>query len=511
MTPVSVELTISAQGRQSQKGQIAVVDLELISQVADADPTHRKTITVAIGRAYAEIVSLVPGSYIARVRLPSGERFNDLVIVYNQSQNHITLGKKHPIKRERSVPLEQKIIKIAEERSDYGTSREIINQQSPAVSQETSIDSGGFGYVPRHTPLQGGEVISDWLVPISSTLPLDAFIRSSTQRPLTGQIDERNGGEVQISICSTEPLENLRESILTKYASDPSNLLGALALKLDARELRAYKVNQRRSTAVVPGESLSNAESRLNYLVAASSPEHVDSNVSEGAPYVKLIRLPGPWIGPVGGQPRDVTVDVVKSKSGAIDLKLKIDDPITKSILDFSQQNDLKGAMAVLDTSMEALFRKVVNPYAAAGAAYVLLMAPPNFLPPEWYQWIVHLWRWFDDLPDGRILHATLLLQRFPTSVELQRLEPAFFPKAEAARVEYAAQLILHSLYIGLPLYRSGIALLASNLEILSNSSLPRHLALAVDSAYRTVRSVQLRLDTSQFFTTLNFGAAAEY
>ena len=57
------------------------------------------------------------------------------------------------------------------------------------------------------------------------------------------------------------------------------------------------------------------------------------------------------------------------------------------------------------------LFIKMSNPLAAAAGGYVLLATEQGTEPNDWHRWIENLCNWFEWLPDGAILHASLKLR----------------------------------------------------------------------------------------------------
>lgn len=212
-------------------------------------------------------------------------------------------------------------------------------------------------------------------------------------------------------------------------------------------------------------------------------------------------RLPGPWRCVSTGAPAQVTVDATRQDDERYKLNVRVSDSDVQSVLGFVLQSDLEGALAVLDACMEMLAAKAQNPYAAAAAGYVLLNAPANRTSFPWQHWIGNLGRHFTDVPDGLILHATLLLQTEPGRM----LPSSYFPADAASRANMAANLLLQAMERGLPLYRAGVRLLASNLRILiGDETAGAGNPEALRKAYELAAWLLMRLDSQQVFTVVD-------
>lgn len=248
-----------------------------------------------------------------------------------------------------------------------------------------------------------------------------------------------------------------------------------------------------------------------------SSPQRVSIEVSAPRPnewgrirYALMLgqgqsfvaRLPGRWQCVSTGKPAVTTIDATRQEDARYKLDVRISDPDMQSVLGFILQSDLEGALAVLDACKEILSDKAKNPYAAAAAGYVLLNAPATRSNESWHRWIGNLGRFFPNLPDGLILHATLLLQS-----QAGQMQPSnYFPGDAKSRANMATELLLGALERGLPLYRAGVRLLASNLRILvsEESAADRHL-VQVRKAHELSAWMLTRLDAQQVFTVVDF------
>lgn len=518
MKVVTVEFRISAQGRSSQRNHFAVLELEPSGESnKNLLARETQTLRVPIGRSISgEKLSLRPGHYLARVRFPSGEQFNELIEVRDEeAQQNFLLGARKPRKRTKNhyagdFPVPSVFEQLIDYDLDLGApslSREITHRRENIPSNfQVNYSSPAFDQGP--TSMSTDET---WLASVAADLPLTEFLRATW----TGEVGLSNfpkaRAEVEIASCVGNN-GHLFKVISTADSNEKftsRKLLDAFGLHLNNAELRPTQISRNKSRVLLHQSDRNEADQVAGYAVV-SSVSHRSTTVATARQKAKLIRLPGRWLGQYDGRPRDVFVEVTKSRWQQFEIALSVDDPQIQSVIDFSQQNDLRGALTVLDLGVEMLFRKVVNPYAAAAAGYVLLFAPPDLVPPEWQDWVGNLARWFPDLPDGAIQYATLLLQRPPPNEARANLTYHLFPEHGWQRSELAAELILESLQRGLPLYRSGFSLLASNLDILSqDTDLPAHLQDAIRTARKVVGALQLRLDTSQPFTVVDISIAA--
>jgi hypothetical protein len=183
-------------------------------------------------------------------------------------------------------------------------------------------------------------------------------------------------------------------------------------------------------------------------------------------------------------------------------LSVSVDDRSFKSMLEFMNSSDLGSAIHVAASSLPILYAKFDNPLAAVAAGYVLVQAPPQTVKVPWGQWIGNLGHYFPSLPDGKILHATLLLQRGDTCTPDDYVEDhnAYFPAEPDARNMLAASLVIDSLLHGPPVFRAGLALLATNLRILASVQLPQETTLLLEVADRLVTWLSMRVDPRESF-----------
>lgn len=178
--------------------------------------------------------------------------------------------------------------------------------------------------------------------------------------------------------------------------------------------------------------------------------------------------------------------------------RLEVDDPDFGGLIDFLQQGDLVGSMSIVDRSLEMLYQKWRNPYAAAGAGYVLLHAglPHSGGWRNWRQWVLNLASRYTGLPDGAILYSTLLLQGPPGLGEALD-----FTGSDYEPFRTPLEATLEAVRRGPPLYRYGLKLLATNLEILEGEAVAsRDVQRELEAARSYVSELSLRVDPDQPF-----------
>lgn len=187
---------------------------------------------------------------------------------------------------------------------------------------------------------------------------------------------------------------------------------------------------------------------------------------------------------------------------------IEVGNPKYNSLLRFLRQNDLRSAVQILASAQELLHAKFDDPVAAAAAGYVLLNAPPTTMRVPWDYWIGNLGAYFSHIPDGRILHATLLLQRSDVYApsNFGRNE-GYFPSAPTERLLSAARHIRNALQKGPPMFRMGLNLLASNIAILLDSDLPKNEHSELRRADRLVTALRRRVDTVEPFCVFRLEA----
>lgn len=216
-----------------------------------------------------------------------------------------------------------------------------------------------------------------------------------------------------------------------------------------------------------------------------------DTLAGQGMPIEILLREPTP--GSCFGE-------------GPVQPVISVDDPEVAGLLGYLGGRDLQSAEAVLAQAVQWLYEKMMNPFAAAAGAYVLLAAgglrgsPSN----EWKGWIANLANMFEWLPDGSIQLAWLKLNSIGPEVDAAA--------DSAARVDSvvgeARALLLHALGAGTPLFCIGVRMLVDALTLVANHEeyQGEHKSLkgtATARALMLARWLSRRTDPTQPFTAI--------
>lgn len=186
---------------------------------------------------------------------------------------------------------------------------------------------------------------------------------------------------------------------------------------------------------------------------------------------------------------------------------VEVESPLHNSLLQFLRNSDIRAAVQMVTSAVDLMYAKFDDPMAAAAASYVLLNAPPDSLTVPWQEWVGNLGHYFAHVPDGRIVHATLLLQRSDTyanSFAGSATAKNYFPEDVQERLQMAAGLIHDALSKGPPIYRMGLGLLASNIEILLGADLPIAVAESMKKADKLVTALRRRVDRVEPFSVFH-------
>lgn len=427
------------------------------------------------GKVVAQI-ALPDGRYMARIRTPSGGRITKLIDVSDQG----------PAQQVSTVTTSR----IAPQGSvDPFGLIQATQAQLEKLSKMTAQFVGGWdlGRIGSRGVTHGLQQIGsydpvDFGIPMSLPATSAIAVRPATQfQVLNGNARKRVNAALrgQIGIGSNS----------NEWARD--HLLEFLGLQEHGSKLRSEHIFGVGDIADLPVD-----------LAAAGQEWYVFARNTEGKQDKRfLARYPVHWRAVGSGEPLAARIAATPDGDGGFSVQLGVPDESVQAILNFMQQTDLEAALSLVERSAELLYFKHDNPYAAAAAGYVLLAAPPERTPEAYYQWISNLARLFEEVPDGCVQHATLLLQtKLPPN-----LPDAEFPFAHEQRCALACSLLLEALCRGLPLYRSAFKLLVSNLRILENEpSLASDMRRAMTTALALVNQLRLRLDVNQPFTIID-------
>lgn len=216
--------------------------------------------------------------------------------------------------------------------------------------------------------------------------------------------------------------------------------------------------------------------------------------------------IPGRWVtqenelAQVRVSYRERTVGGESSRA----MELEVDDPDFGGLIEFLQQGDLAGSYRVVEQALDVLYAKWRNPYAAAAAGYVLLQAglPGSDVGRNWEQWLLNLAYRYKGIPDGAILFTTLLLQSRQREVRTLMYEGGAH---NPFRTPLGAAL--EAVRRGPPLFRYGLNLMATNLAILEAEESNGVQAKELDVAKRYVRELSLRVDPAQALSVFDVSA----
>jgi hypothetical protein len=188
---------------------------------------------------------------------------------------------------------------------------------------------------------------------------------------------------------------------------------------------------------------------------------------------------------------------------------VSVDDPNVLAILGFLKNGNLIGTSALLAKAQETLFLKVLNPFAAAAAGYVLIQThdpASTETQPQWQRWIGNLARWYRSIPDGVIQHGWLDLQAASqaqaSAGKLKRLTTEARKRFEAARAHF-----IEAVSRGIPFYPQGVRMLVDGLNLVVEND--ARWPPAPDVKHQTATALAaaqwlaLRTDDREVFTVL--------
>lgn len=207
-----------------------------------------------------------------------------------------------------------------------------------------------------------------------------------------------------------------------------------------------------------------------------------------------LAPLPLPWRIPDGPQECILSIVADRSEPWMTSVGMLPQDPVAGGLIEFLQSGDVTATLAILDAAAERLYEKLLNPFAAAAGALVLVQSKrwaPEVLEKrtglgsraKWEEWVDNLCQWKSWLPDGFVLRAWLNL--LDDNGDDQRAREHF----------------LTAVKLGLPAYSGCFRLLVDGLRTLQSRD--RMGDAEVDAALRKLDTTALRIDPRQAFTMI--------
>lgn len=415
-------------------------------------------------------IPMEEGTYLARVKLPNGQLFTETISVpYGDDDFHIVLGESFETRA-----------RMISERDEAGYA-DPMSRQYETETRSEQLSDGSLRLFQA-----GRTVANTWTPGI-----IESIVDPSAVRRLLEQ---------------SHPTDRMRE-LLFAYLGDDRHVSRKLDWKYSTFDSASFTwaIN---SPILDSDQSSRFARARDSGLF---SRRYVTINGERGE---LLACLPHKWhtvseyIGDYDRFPVQARVTARSTPTPiatrAISFGLTISDPQIQSILGFLQEGDLSAARIIVDQCIRILREKFQNEYAAAAAGYILVMSPEEQQRASpWEEWIGNLGYYFGHLPDGDILHATLLLQR-GSELAASYQEHRYFPNSVEARLNLATDLTFSSLGKGLPIYRQGLRLLASNLRILLDAHPKRDLKITLKRAYAFVTWLSMRVNPREAFTVVD-------
>lgn len=129
----------------------------------------------------------------------------------------------------------------------------------------------------------------------------------------------------------------------------------------------------------------------------------------------QIISLPTPWMTPEGQASVELLLKT-HNMDGYLDYSMTIGDPMVNSALGYINIGALQKAKKLIDGehAKRMLFQKISYPLAATIGGYILVLGRNTSGyradSDQWKNWVNNLDHWFEWLPDGAILNATMCL-----------------------------------------------------------------------------------------------------
>lgn len=478
--PVNIKIA-SATGLGSF-GQVGLLKVEPLDTDFDRIEAAdlRRPRTVRIARNESTSLDLSPGTYIASLRAPSGKVLRTVFDVADSGAADVLLGAR-TTRKGRDMGAASAV-------DTRGYSRSV--SVKAAAFEARSVDAGP---VFRAATPQDRSMIES----LRSGVPehLRSRAKPSLQLDvesvvLTQMTADVRADEVSLILDAKPSLENVPNRLLPRGWTKPE-VRSLLGMPIDTQPLRELRSTRKKITV------------ELTPTKSGGLAKYVLLSRESGEP-LQLARLPSEWYGVRTHEPCPITVQASLGNGGKYSLAVDVGDSDIQSLLGFIRQGDLEAALVILEDCLSFLASKQENPYAAAAAGYVLLNVPRGRIELPWQTWIGNLGRWYVNLPDGQIQHASLLLQSDSEELGLQRQLPSYFPHTQREKIQLAQQLLTESLKRGLPVYRAGLRLLTSNLRILLNSEYADQASAA--RLYELCSWFLMRVDPKEPFTVIEVG-----
>lgn len=496
----SAKLTIRATMPTWSAGSGAAAVCEVIPRLSGGTRT-----SISMGIGSAQTLDLTPGDYTARLFLPNGEVLAESVSLRAQRDQEVTFD---------LPPSPHEWLGAA---SLLGTIDRL-----PTVQRADDLDA--FSRASDETIVQIG--IQSALGPEEA--PLDFTEIASKRGPLQARnvralaalatIETRERADAVERISGRQLVQQISAS---RRITAVTRRTGVADTSLPWADVLRWWTG----SDVMPGQAMpitEHDECNARLATAASHIAQVGGAQRAFADVVDpwgnrfLAVLPEGWKFVPANHPghpevlasTSVLMTVVTVANASPDDKASwrcspsVDDLQGMSALAFLTSGQTAVADVLLRQAEEQLFRKTVNPAAAAVGAYLLLTYSEEAntkARPEWRSWVRKLYASFPHLPDGAIAMAGMYLRYGDGS------------KGEELEIDQLRHHALEAVRRGLPYFSFGVTALAEILRTLvRDDEAAKRGGPEVEEtkrAYSLVHRLTRTMQPGELFTVLSLGS----
>ncbi len=261
--------------------------------------------------------------------------------------------------------------------------------------------------------VEEAEATDRYLRPMNARMQSYAELRLNPEFGYSLSWLSPQGTEDGVVFSSGQVLEKLGELVEKNLAVPTARKkLGvATAVEMPSLEDSDYAIFRFGHSGIQAGES---AVAEDFFLGPGSNVER-RYLLQQSAFGAQLICLPTPWTTPQG---QEVVEFLIKKHSifEALDYSMTIGDPMINTVLGYINMGAIHLAQRLIDVeqAQRMLFEKISYPLAATTGGYILVLGRNTaaYRPQsnKWKHWVENLDHWFEWLPDGAILNASLNL-----------------------------------------------------------------------------------------------------
>lgn len=371
-----------------------------------------------------EAISLDPGRYAVEVKLPSGEWLSDAVRVSADGTQDLVLAGAQADREWR--PWQQASASVRLPHLSTKSSRAPASSASRPRTPQTKAESGGA--------TRGGGVsrgLGDRVALVLERVGLQ-MVRGGALRSRRADVVTPWEPELPAQVEAARPLYWLSGGpaglAVDVLRQDPWNALPVL------RGSTAHIVealNAGRSARLVEPAGGDDASAVFPVPNLAGATGFAPTERTYAAVHrrtgVELVCLPTPWVDQWTNREVGVDVSVARPRlESEFASSILVRDPQLSVLLGFLSSGALPSAKRLAETAGEMLYEKTVNPLAAAAGAYALVSSVADTAHERWHDWVEHLMRRFEYVPDGAIQYATLRLRLRSSESDLAQATDAF-------------------------------------------------------------------------------------